>query len=277
MSKVAFSVPVLTYHAMNVQGNEYYNNDHLALYHDLRLIQNEGKKIVPLAWVVDALLGTFPSEHLDNTVALSFDDGPNHDFIDWTHPTQGSQKSFFTIMSEFLYEYGQSAQPDMQATSFVVASPDARQELDRTCMQGRGWWEDFWWKDAEQSGLISIQSHSWDHLHPTLSEVAQKDQIKGDFSAIDSLDDCHAQVATASAYIAGLLGHNPTLFAYPWGPSSRYIREYYFPKFAEQLGIKAAFSIEPRAVTEQESIWNLPRFVCGSDWHSEQELSTILK
>ena len=48
-------VPVLTYHSNNVGGNDYANNDHVALAADLRRIRALGLRIVPLSLVVDNL------------------------------------------------------------------------------------------------------------------------------------------------------------------------------------------------------------------------------
>ena len=73
-------VPVLAYHSNNIAGNDYADNDHVALAHDLRLIHRRGLRIVSLARVVDALLGAAPEASVENAVALSFDDGS---WFDW--------------------------------------------------------------------------------------------------------------------------------------------------------------------------------------------------
>ena len=53
-----FRVPILAYHAINIAGNDYADNDHVAFAADLRLIDDLGLRIVPAHWVVDQLLGT---------------------------------------------------------------------------------------------------------------------------------------------------------------------------------------------------------------------------
>src|SRR5690606_28187268 len=58
--------------------------------------------------------------------------------------------------------------PPPVATSFVIVDPEARAELDRSCLAGRGWWGDEWWDDALRSGLFAIENHSWDHHHDSL-------------------------------------------------------------------------------------------------------------
>ncbi len=131
-------VPVLTYHAMNIAGNDYANNDHVALVEDLRAIQRHGLRVVPLALVVDALLGDAPESSVANSVALSFDDGSWFDWHDIEHPTFGMQRGFAGILRDF----STSTHAPVHATSFVIVSPQARTALDRTCMIGRGWWGD---------------------------------------------------------------------------------------------------------------------------------------
>ena len=40
-------VPVLTYHANNITGNDYASNDHVALAHDLRALHRKGLRMHP--------------------------------------------------------------------------------------------------------------------------------------------------------------------------------------------------------------------------------------
>ena len=50
-------LPILTYHGVNIAGNAYDGNDHVAFAADLELIHRLGLRIVPVHWVVDQLLG----------------------------------------------------------------------------------------------------------------------------------------------------------------------------------------------------------------------------
>jgi hypothetical protein len=85
------SVIVLTYHACNIMGNDYADNDHVALAQDLQTLAEKGFELVDLADAVTAgLSGTGKS-----LVALTFDDGPIFDFEDFEHPNCGFQKSFY--------------------------------------------------------------------------------------------------------------------------------------------------------------------------------------
>jgi hypothetical protein len=158
-------VPVLAYHAVNIAGNEYATNDHVAFAADLRLIDDLGLRIVPLHWVVDQVIGAADRD-LTGCVALTCDDGSAFDFHDLDHPTHGPQRSLFNCLQDFIAERGAQAQPDLHLTSFVIASPEARERMDQACLAGLGWMGEDWWREANESGLMAIENHSWDHNHP---------------------------------------------------------------------------------------------------------------
>jgi len=267
-------IPVLTYHSNNVGGNDYADNDHVALAADLRAIDRAGRRVVPLARVVDALLGEAPESDLEGTVALSFDDGSWFDWHDLDHPTCGRQRAFAGILRDFSAETGAR----VHATSFVIVSPEARTILDRTCLVGRGWWGDDWWPAAEREGLIAIESHSWDHNHHTLPETVQRDQRTGTFQSIDSWADADAEIRQANDWLdAHCRAPRAGLFAYPYGENNDYLKREYLPHHAGEHRLRAAFGTEPRPVEAQSDRWDLPRFVCGHHWHSPEEFERVLK
>lgn len=267
-------VPILTYHSNNITGNSYADNDHVALAQDLRLIHRRGLRIVPLALVVDVLLGAAPESSVDNAVALSFDDGSWFDWYDIEHPTCGLQRGFAGILRDFATETGATA----HATSFVIVSPEARATLDRTCLAGRGWWGDDWWPQAQREGLLAIESHSWDHNHHTLPLTMQRDQVKGTFHSIDAYAGADAELRQASDWLdAHCAPHRTSLFAYPYGESNAYLTEEYLPCHAHEHRLRAAFGTEPRPLEGNSDRWQLPRFVCGDAWKSQKELVQVLE
>jgi peptidoglycan/xylan/chitin deacetylase (PgdA/CDA1 family) len=163
-------------------------------------------------------------------------------------------------------------------TSFVIASPAARKELEVTCLAGHPWWSDDWWCDADATGSLRIENHSWDHVHPDITRVAQKDQIKGDFRLVESFDDCEAQVRQASAFIEGRTRRRPRYFVFPYGQASPYLREPYLPEHGAKYGLRAAFSIDHAFVTEESDRWFLPRFTHGAaDLTTPDEFEAILQ
>lgn len=271
------SIPVLTYHSLNVDQNIYEGNDHLAFESDLQTIHDLGMKIVPLSKVVDWLEGQIPDKEIKGAVALTLDDGSSLDFHDVVHPTCDVQISIFNLLRTFQSRIGQSCQHSLHVSSFAICSPEARAELDRKILIGKGWWGDDWWAQAQASGLMSIECHSWDHVHESLDRVEQQDNLKGDFKLVETYSDCSNQVTAAADYIERITNSRPSFFAYPWGDSSEYLSSEFMPNHQNEHKFRAAFSIEPKHVTKTDNVWNLPRYVCGRDWKTPAELVSILK
>ena len=276
------AIPILTYHSQNIAGNDYATNDHVAFAEDLQLLSSLGWRVVPLTEVVEMLLkpdANWP-DCSHNVVAISFDDGSDFDFRDLPHPNAGIQRSLLNVMRDFNATHA-GAQPTLHATAFVIVSPDAREILDRTCMLGSRWWNDDWWPAAVASGLMHIGSHSWDHCHETLPRIAQRNQQKGDFWGIDTDADADGQIRVAAEFIDRICP-NPgvQLFAYPYGHANDYLVREYFPRQVLDTSncvVTAAFSTDPAPVTRNSNRWNLPRFVCGHDWKSSDDLAAILR
>lgn len=281
-SQVIRKIPVLGYHSHRVLGNIYDVNDHIALFQDLRTIHAQGFRIVPLQWVVEWVLGEREDSLMDKTVAISFDDGMDFDFYDFPHPVYGLQRSFFGILRDFQAEFGSLGQSSVHASSFVIASPVARREIDAHSLEGRNWMTDGWWREANSSGLMGIYNHSWDHNHPDVEKICEENQIKGSFEVIDTYTECQVEVAEAAKYIQQKISPAwPDIFAYPWGQSSEYLRETYFPQFFDQHRTIAAFAAGGGYVTKVSSRWNLPRFGSAAPWpegwNSTERLIQILQ
>jgi len=263
------STLVLTYHSCNISGNNYSNNDHIALEQDLQTIHTQGFQIVSLAKAVSAGL----SGRTGSFVALTFDDGPIFDFVDFLHPQHGFQKSFARILREFSIQTGAKA----SASSFVIASPEGRAQMDQKDYGGRDWWHDRWWKTATESGNLNIESHSWDHNHPAIDPSAHKANQRGGFTDINTKTECEIEIRKASEYIRSLTAKSPEFFAYPWGQSSDYLRFEYLPEKGPETGLNAAFSIVPAPIKPDCDRWFLPRYVCGDNWQSPDGLKSILE
>ncbi|MFT3792822.1 MAG: polysaccharide deacetylase family protein [Rudaea sp.] len=267
-------VPILTYHSTNIFGNDYGSNDHVALAEDLRTIARLGLRIVSAAEVVDALLGEAPSSSVEGAVALTCDDGSYFDWFDMEHPHYGAQRGFAGILRDFTATAGMRA----QMTSFVIVSPQARAVLDVTCMAGRDWWRDGWWREAAREGVIAIENHSWDHNHPTLPYTAQREQNKGTFKNVDSHVDADAEIRAAADWLdAHLAPCRSTLFAYPYGEWNDYLVREYLPRYVHEHRLRAAFTGEPHPVEANVDRWLLPRYVCGNHWKTPSELEGLLR
>ncbi len=272
-----FRIPVLTYHSLHAPGNDYVSNDHIALEDDLALIRSLGFAVVPLSYVVDCLInGAHINLNERRLLALSFDDGSDHDYIDFAYTGIPTLKSFYTLLVEHKAQINSEHAQLVNATSFVVASPEARTVLDRSCIAGRDQWRDVWWKEANDSKILDIANHSWDHCHPSLQEIAQRDQQKGSFYGIDNYADANRQILAAELFISEkLMGQTNGLFAYPFGEYNDFLVHEFFPKNADTY--TAAFTTGGEYITADSNRWCLPRFVCGEHWRSTTGLANILR
>jgi hypothetical protein len=272
-------IPILTYHSLNAQARDYASNDHIALEEDLKLARRLGFKVARLVDIARMTCSRAPSPLESGFwVGLSFDDGVDHDYFDIVaHEYLGDVKSFYTILSQSAENAG-GDWPRPSGTSFVIASPEARVVLDRACQAGLDQWRDVWWKDAAESGLLDIANHSWDHAHPSLDTVAQRQNRKGTFHGIDNRLDADAQIIQAQQYIDRLTGTRAVpLFAYPYGEASDYLVHEYFPREIRRHGMLAAFSTAGEYATPQSNRWSIPRFVSGFHWKTPEDLERILR
>lgn len=263
---------VLTYHSVDVRGHDYAVNDHVAFASDLRALDRAGWQVRPLAQLVEAwergdLGGLGPS------IALTIDDGCVLDARDALHPTCGPQRGMHGILQDFQAEFPQ-AQPGLHATSFVIASPEARAELDRRDYLALDWWGDDWWLEVQRSGLGCIESHSWDHNHPSLERTAMDGPRR--FDTLATRAEAQAEIEQANAHIERVTGVAPGFFAYPWGQVSPYLADDYFPNETAAHCLRAAFTTEPAALDAARDRWRLPRFVCGEHWRSAAAFDALL-
>lgn len=255
-------IPILTYHSNNILGDSYALNDHVALAADLALLKRHGLRVVPLH---DAVRALDEDGELQRCVAITFDDGSWFDWHDMPHPSFGMQPGFRRILRE----------AGACGTAFVIASPEAREELDRTCLIGRGWWDDAWWPTATREGVIAIENHSWDHNHSLLATTVLGDRPRGVFSGIDQPAAAWAEIEQAADFIdAHCAPHRTTLFAYPYGEYSDFLVDDYFPR--QQSRVRAAFTTDPEPMSRGCNRWRIGRYVCGHHWKSSEELAALL-
>jgi len=271
----SWRLPVLTYHGLFAPGWEYHENDHVALEQDLALIDSLNFKVAPLSAVVSHLF-IAPDARLEsgNFVAISFDDGPDFDYLDYHHPDWGYLKSFRNLLANRTGLGWDGGVP--RGTSFVIASPQARTELDRVCIAGRNQWRDDWWPEAASDGVLEIANHSWDHTHESLETVVAGKENRGTFRSISNFTDADAEILQAEKFIRDKTGNRSVpLFAYPYGESNEFLVEEYFQARSEWF--QAAFTTEATPVTHASHRWKMPRYVCGDHWKNPVELASILK
>lgn len=273
---MSIAVPVLCYHAGLIDGPAYHQNDHVALREDLRLIARLGRPVVPLAWVVDALLGRRDWASLAGAVALSCDDGTAFDAVRGrVYGAYGPQPSLLGVLEDWVAEAPQT-RAAASITGFLIASPEARTIMDRRCLFGAGDLGSDWWGEAQATGRYVVGNHSWDHNHPVLPEETRLALVRGDFHAIDDDAKAEHEVARAQIFLAEALGVPPRLFAYPFGQVPPFLRDRWLPTRGAALGLEAAFDTTPAPITPQANRWQLPRYVCRWHWRSPEGLARLL-
>jgi len=264
---------VMTYHGVNINGNDYADNDHVALSTDLRLIHDLGLPIVSLSEAVDSMLNP-ESARFEHAVALSADDGAWFDWHDLPHPTCGMQRGLRGILADFVAETGATT----HLTSFVIASPQARHDLDQRCLVGTGWWDDSWWAATTGDSLISLENHSWDHNHEAVSQRVRNEQPPGNFHSIADFASADAEIRQAADFLDQICApHRCSLFAYPYGERNDYLARDYLPNHKAEHRMRAAFTTDPEPIGPGSDRWQLGRFVCGFHWRSPEALRSIIR
>jgi hypothetical protein len=269
---------VLAYHSHNIAGNDYATNDHVALASDLVTISSAGARVVPLGQIVDVVEGR--GDRAEGTlVGLTFDDGPIFDFADFVHPAYGMQTGFLNILRDFQKEHP-GAQEALHATSFVIASASARRAMERAEECGYpyvpNWLSDGWWPEAADSGLLGIGNHSWDHVHGAPDRIATRSGVRNDFTTVDNYEDADAEIRRAGEYINSIVDGRCEMFAFPFGHINGYLVDDYLPNRKAEHEMTAAFGAEGRAVQSGDSVWNIPRAICGFHWKSPEDLGDLL-
>ena len=266
---------ILTFHSHNVAGDAYATNDHVALDETLTLLERLRVPVLRLLDVVQGLragnLGALPSRF----ACITFDDGSEYDWRDLAFPGHGAQRSMFSILrSHSRSLMGLAWLRRAHATSFVIASPRARQEIAASALGDPALMTDAWWAKAQQSGLMDIGTHGWNHVHPAVSEMSSRPELVEHFERIQSTADAEQQVAKAFEAIHARAGGDAgRLFAYPYGQVSDFLADEYFPA---QRQIVGAFGAVPRPLAKDSDPWRLPRYVCGPDWKSNEDLRALL-
>jgi peptidoglycan/xylan/chitin deacetylase (PgdA/CDA1 family) len=260
---------VLTYHSGNIGGNDYASNNLVALAEDLIQLRALAIPVVPLRDVVAALLAREDARLPERVAALTLDDGLDFDFDDLEHPLHGPQTSVRTVLERHQRELGER----VHATSFVIASPDARRRIAEREMLGHQWIGEHWWAPAVASGRFDIGNHGWDHVSPSAAPPGA-----GSFRSVVDYDAADRQVRVAREYIAAK-APNPGvgLFAYPYGDPSDYAADVYFPRYGDAHGTIAAFTGRPGPIHAAGDRWRLPRYTCGMDWRSTEDLVRLVR
>lgn len=288
-------IPVLLYHSYQLASPcDYANNASKALEADLEAIKRSGFTIIPLRWIAEWAVGQRDGRSLpEKVVGISFDDGHIQDWNDssFTNSQCPTTKSFKTVLKEFKNRHPDLPPYSPKATIFAIGSPLARELIGGATLS------DDWWKSANKSGVLEIQNHGADHDHasikkrmydqelksyiPIATETHLKRSGKNNFLRIDTYEEAKLEVLNSANYIKKKTGVHPTLFAYPFGHASIYMKEKFFPDHKNLHKTFAAFCIEgdkkaENYVSRKSDRYCLRRFSYGHSWKSPTELQSIL-
>jgi hypothetical protein len=271
-------IAVLAYHSQNITGRDYASNDHIAFERDLALISSLALPLISLKSVVRCLRSGTYHNIPARAVVLTCDDGTIQDWMDYQHPDHGYQESLAKLLRRQTHKHHYDEAGLL--TSFVIASKEARAAIDTGCYTGIPLSQEEWWRDATDDGLVAIENHSWDHLHPVIPWLNGTYGEAGSFYSVDNYLKADKQVRVASEYIEQVLtglNHQCSLFAYPFGHISDYLLNSYFPNFFSEHRIEAAVTTESDYLTEDTNVYAIPRFVCGNAWSQPDGLRVILE
>jgi len=266
---------ILTFHSHNISGNTYETNDHVALDETLTLLEQLRIPVVRMLEAVRRLrrgsLDTLP----ERFACLTFDDGSDYDWRELEFPGHGRQRSMRAILRAHSTKLlGLAWRRRAHATTFVIASGDARREIAASALGDPGLMTDGWWRAAQASGLMDVGTHGWNHVHPAVSEMAARPDLVEHFERIDNAADAELQVAKSLAAIRARAGGEAArLFAYPYGQVSDFLADVHFPAQSDIVGALAA---APRPLMADSDPWRLPRYVCGYNWKKKEELRALL-
>ncbi|HUQ28735.1 MAG TPA: polysaccharide deacetylase family protein [Usitatibacter sp.] len=266
---------ILTFHSHNVSGDTYATNDHVALDATLTTLERLRIPVLRLVDVARRLRAKNFDSLPPRFACITFDDGSDYDWRDAEFPGHGVQRSMFSILrSHSRSLLGLAWLRRARATSFVIASARARDEIAAAALGDAALMSDAWWAGAQRSGLMDIGTHGWNHVHPAVSEMASRPELVEHFERIESPEDARLQVDRAFESIQASAGGDAgRIFAYPYGQVSDFVADRHLPSHG---GIVAAVAVEPRPVTASSDPWRMPRYVCGPHWSSDEELEKLL-
>lgn len=257
-------IPILAYHPYQAGDPR----DILAFEEHLAILAAERFTVLPLRRIVQSL---WTGEALpERTIGISCDDGKRYDY----HPEPVLGKSMYSVLREFRRRH-RWRQRQAALSCFVIADAAARLQigLGDPDLLGADWWP-----AAAATGFMVIENHGLDHVHSRVEVGPGRAPYRNDFSLVDTLAEADRQIALAARIIDHRVGRDACrLFAYPFGHTSAYLVEQYFPDHGERHGMLAALTTAPEPVTRSTNRWLVPRYVVNHDLKSSADLLSVLR
>jgi hypothetical protein len=114
-------------------------------------------------------------------------------------------------------------------------------------------------------------------VHHAVERTVISARERDDFTRVDNYTDADREIRAAGAFINARVGGRCELFAFPFGHANDYLVDDYLPRRTYEHGMMAAFGTGGRPVAPGDSVWNIPRLVCGEHWKSPEELAALLR
>ena len=218
-------VPILMYHHLvpddqEIQGDTIHIGQ---LKEELSILREQGYEAVTLQEVIDFAEGT--GKLPKKPVCITFDDGYLSNY-----------ELGFPLLKEF----------DMKATIFVIGATVGNKEFYKdTQFQITPHFDTAEMKEMADSGLVLIQSHSFDLHQWAPFETGDADKIRANILPLEGESDADyaaavtADITRSRQELEAVTGQKMEAFAYPGGK--------YLPRSEEllsSLGIKATLTIE---------------------------------
>lgn len=210
------NIPILCYHNFsNVPGS--MNLTPARFEEQLKYLQDNGYTVIPLKEAVAYLQGK--RDNLPNKpIVITIDDG-------WS----SAYKSMFPIARKF----------NVPVTLFIYPQTISEGKNSLT-------WDEL--KELQATGLVEIESHTWDHPNFKVMKKHLSPQ------AFDTY--VQKQLEKSKKVLQDQLGTPVTLLAWPFGIYNEYLE-----KQAAAAGYDMAFTIDARPANKSFRAMAMPRFM----------------
>ena len=169
-------------------------------------------------------------------------------------------------------------QSDLHLTCFVIASPEAREHLDRECIFGNG---------LDEPAAGGNRRHDPDaSLSKTTASITTTRRSRCPalaacsavrFFLVDNRERADAEIVAAARYIDNVIApHARRCSVIRTATSTIICVAIIFRNLQNVHGMRAAFGDGAEPIHDKSDRWNLPRYICGHHWKSQDELRAIL-
>jgi len=246
MNKKGFSIPVLTYHHVNLEGN-FINITPQRFETHMRYLNKHGFTTLQ----TEDLLTIFNGHQRppERSIMITFDDG----WLDnWVYAFPILKKYGFKavvfVITSLIAEKGRRQRTDEGTPSGLPSHKECQKMIEAgLASEVMLSWEEL--REMEGSGLIDVQSHT--HTHK------RYDKLYNDRA--ERIDVVKQELQTSKEIIKKKLGKQCNAICWPWG---KYDSDYV--DASHSLGYKLMFTTEKGTNTPVTEPWRVRRLAIGN-------------